>query len=208
MDLYPLIGLGQAITSKDQLSSSPQQTIVVIAACLLIVIIGGRILQRKIARNRRSEAAQVSGQRLPGKVVAIKRQTGFDRAERRRVNILIKLSYFDPDLGAERTVPYTLDPHTENLPPQISYLGAGITDLGAIGARHREMQALRKQLELQGKTKEQIKDEVMARALEEASGAPTEKDADGYLILREPVQVKVYLSDERDNTENGVHVIF
>jgi hypothetical protein len=70
------------------------------------------------------------------------------------------------------------------------------------------MKEKRKELETLGHTKEQIKSHLLEIALEQASHSVMEKDADGYFILTEPVTVDVYLNTERDNPENGIHVIF
>jgi hypothetical protein len=207
MTLYHTIGLGQAITQKVQASSGPPEIVVIIAAGVFIALIGLGVLRGKMTPARRREEAQANSPRLEGRIVAVKRQTGFDR-ERSRVDIRVKLEYFDPADGIERTVFYVLDRNIKNLPTKISSPGAGITDLGAIIEKHREMKEKRKELETLGHTKEQIKSHLLEIALEQASHSVMEKDADGYFILTEPVTVDVYLNTERDNPENGIHVIF
>lgn len=207
MNVFYLIGINQAISQQTRVPSDSTQTVVIVATCILIAIIGGRIIRGKMARNSRKLEAKINSPIIEGRIVAIKPQTGFDR-ERSRVDIRVKLEYVDPDLGAERTVLYILDRNTENLPPQISSIGAGITDTGALIGRFREMEEKRKKLEALGYTKEQIKIALMENALEHASHAPTESDTDGYLVLDEPVEVDVYLNNVRDNPENGVHVVF
>ena len=170
-------------------------------------MIGAGVRRSKAARARRSREAQELGSKLPGRITAVKRQTGFDR-ERTRVDVRVKLQYFDPRLGEERTIPYILDRHTDNLPPMISGPGAGISDLGALGARHREMMQFKRELESRGNSKSQIKAALMQRALEQSGEGAGETDADGYVVFKTPVQVAVYVNHGEANRANGIHVVF
>jgi hypothetical protein len=180
---------------------------VIVLATILILLIGGRIVLRKRAQSKRQEEAQENGRKLEGKIVAVKQQTGFDR-ERSRVDIRIKLNYYDPDAGSEKTIFYILDRHTKNLPDRLGFIGAGIVNTSSLVERHREMKEKRRQLELEGHSKDQIKKLLMEIALAEVSSGSTQQDSDGYLILNEPVVVDVYLNHERANPENGIYVVF
>jgi hypothetical protein len=202
-----LIHPSQARLAETELLGIPAQTLLILAVCLVIALIGGGVLAGKAARARRSASAQAEGLKVPGRIIAVKRQTAFDR-ERTRFHVEVKLQYFNAALGREETILYILDRHTRNMPPQISGPGAGITDIGAVGTRHREMQDFRKQLQVQGHSKEHIKNAVMQRAIGQAEERPTELDADGYLILKTPVQVDVYIGNDASGGEKGVHVVF
>lgn len=207
LNTYSLGGLGRQLPAEAALFGIPLQTVLVISASLLILLIGGGVLRGKSARAARNREAQERGIKLSGKITAVKRQTGFDR-ERTRVDVRVKLEYFDPRLGEARTVPYILDRHTKNLPPQISGPGAGITDLGAIGEKGREMMQYKRELESRGSSKSEVKDALMQRALEQSTKGAGETDAEGYLMLNTPVRVDVYLNDGVTNSENDIHVVF
>lgn len=184
------------------------QTLLIIAVSIAIALVGGGVIASTAARRRRSAAAQMEGLKVPGRIVAVKRQTYLDRTERTRFHVQIKLQYFDPAIGREVTTFYILHRHTKNMPPQISGPGAGITDLAAIAARHREMQTFRKQLVSQGHSADQIKQAVMGRAIALANEGPTEVDSDGYLTFKTPVVVDVYVGNDRSGGERGIHVVF
>lgn len=207
MNAYSLGGPGRKLSAEVALLGMPLQTVLVVSTCLVILLIGAGVLRGKSARAKRSREAQEAGLKLPGRITSVKRQTDFDR-ERTRVDVRVKLEYFDPRLGEARTIPYILDRHTKNLPPQISGPGAGITDLGAIGEKGREMMQYKRELESKGSSKSEIKDALMQRALEQSTKGAGETDADGYLMLTRPVQVDVYLNDGEANRENGIHVVF
>lgn len=207
MNTYFLAGLGQQLPAEAVLFGIPLQTVLVVSAALLILLIGAGVRRGQSARAVRSREAQERGMKLPGKITSVKRQTGFDR-ERTRVDVRVKLEYFDPRLGEARTVPYILDRHTKNMPPQISGPGAGITDIGAIGKKGREMMQYKRELESKGSSKSEVNDALMQRALEQSTKGAGETDADGYLVLNTPVQVVVYLNDGVANSENDIHVVF
>lgn len=205
MNVYPMIGLvrtGPMTTPID----SPYQIIVLVVTVAMILLIGRKVFRIRKARNERSEAAQKHGKNVPGKIIAVKSQTYFDREERHAWHIQIKLNYADPKLG-EITILHTLDRKIKDLPALIGSL-VGITNLSSLAEKHKEFQAQRKQLESAGCTKQEIKDELMKKALEENSVHPTERDSDGYSILPKPVPVSVYVSEDRDNPENGIYVTF
>jgi hypothetical protein len=184
------------------------QTLLIVAVCVAIVLVGGGVIASNAARRRRSAAAQMGGLKVPGRIVAVNRQTYLDRTERTRFHVQIKLQFFDPDIGREVTTFYVLQRHTKNMPPQISGPGAGVTDLAAVAARHREMQTFREQLASQGHSADQIKQAVMGRAIALANEGPTEVDSDGYLTFKTPVVVDVYLSSDKSGGERGIHVVF
>lgn len=184
---------------------NPYQITVIVATIAMILIIGSSVLRRKKARNERSEAAQKHGKNVQGKIIAVKSQTAFDR-ERKAFHIQIKLNYVDPKSG-ETTILHTLDRKIKDLPARIGSL-VGITNLSSLGEKRKEFQALREQLDSEGRSKQEIKDELMKQALEENTVYPTERDADGYSILPKPVPVSVYISDDRDNPEKGIYVTF
>jgi hypothetical protein len=185
----------------------PAEMLLVVLTGALIAAIGGRILWRKAKRADRTKIAAVTGRRVPGRIVAVKPQSGFDR-ERSRFDIRVKLQYFNPSAGREETVFYVLDRKTENLPPQLAGPGGGIVDVGALRDRHKEMQDYKAALQAQGYSKQHIKDALTERAVQQATEAPNELDQDGYLILKSPVEAGVFINNDGPAGSHAVYIVF
>ena len=141
--------------------------------------------------NRKVDEARRAGPKLRGHITSVKRQNNFAH-EGGQMFIRVKLSVVDPESGRAEIHVHILDRKTPNLPLDSSGPGAGAMNVGAIRARHREMQTYRSHLESQGMSKGLINEAVMQRSLEPAAASPHEPDADGYLKVPNPIEVDVY----------------
>jgi hypothetical protein len=178
------------------LPSAGTMTPIIVAVTMAVIVVGGiSIAVGRVRKNRRRVQTIASGIRSTGLVTAVKGRTGFDR-ERGRINVVVRLTYLDPRSKLSVVTEHSMAPTTKNLPPHISGPGAGITDVRAVREQHRESMAWREQLAQEGKSKAEIRAAVVARALEQAEDAPGDVDAQGFLTIKEPVPVTVYLPRE------------
>lgn len=186
------------------------QSIVVVVAVVAIAVIGGRILWRKKKYLASSEEAIANGRYTTGRILAVKKQTGFDR-ERGRHNIRLYLEYDDPETDEKHVVKHVIDQHTPNVPHSIKGAGSGAVSLGAIKAAHAEAKEHHASLVANGYSEDQARQEMMDRAVEQArnstGGLGGEADAEGYLPLKERVDVDVYLYDSKELV-NDLHIVF
>lgn len=182
------------------------QDYVLILTVAAILFFGGRILIKNARRNAIGE----KGVKTTGRVVSVKRQTGFDR-DRSRIDIRVCVEYRDPSTGTNRTVRHKFNPRTPNVPDSITGVGAGIVNVGSIMKRHAEAKEYASRLAAQGHSKDEIKDAVMARAVEQAKNSTGEvggeEDAEGYILLKEHVPVDVYLHHDAADGD-WIHIVF
>ena len=167
-------------------------SVIVPVTIVVFVLMSIAFTVQKLMKKRRQTVTVQSGRRTTGLVTMVKGKTYFDR-ERGDIGVDVKLSYRDPTSGRTVFTEHVLEPTTRNLPPEISGPGAGITDVQAIAALHGESMRWRAELAAQGLSESEIRAKVRERALEQAEASSGVADSEGYLTIRIPVPVTVYV---------------
>jgi hypothetical protein len=179
--------------------------VVVVITCALI-----SIRRKKTKKVDLADEAITEGKYAKGRIIAVKSQSSFDR-QRGRSDIRVYVEYAHPESGEVNTYPHRFSRNTKNVPTSITGEGAGVVDVGGILGKYSESKFYRAELESQGHSPSEIKQAVMERAMEQARGRSSDRireaDGAGYLPLKEPVEVDVYLHPEAPSG-NGIHIVF
>lgn len=180
--------------------------VVVIIICAFV-----SIRRKKSKKVNLADEAVTEGKYAMGRIIAVKSQSAFDR-QRGRSDIRVYVEYANPESGEVHTYPHHFSRHTKNVPPSIAGEGAGINDFSGVLAKYSESKFYRAELESQGHSPAEIKKAVMERALQQAQGYADSfngggADGNGYLQLKEPIAVDVYLHPEAPSG-NGIHIVF
>lgn len=162
-------------------------------ALAVFVVVCGIAIIRTAVRNRRRRRVVDTGLRITGTITGVKPRSGFDR-KRGLVDVHARLVYSDPISGRSLTRNYRFERNYPGLPNALSGPGAGVVDVPTIQSLHRESMAWRRKLKADGLTDQQIKDAVLARAVDQA-GPQSLPDAEGYVALLPPIEVAIFRED-------------
>lgn len=176
------------------------------------IIVGFISLRRKKAQFKaQASDAVFNGRYAKGHIIAVKSKSVFDRGDRSPSEIRVHVQFLDPTTGELNTYPHHFSRDTENAPSCLARCGKEDVEASGVLEKHSELKFYRAELESQGRSPVEIKQAVMNRAMEKAHGATgsvaVQADGDGYLPLKEPIPVDVYLHPEAPSG-NGIHVVF
>lgn len=162
---------------------------IIIFALTIAAMVAFRIFNAR--KRKRQETTIANGVRVPGQMVAIRRQSHNNDLH----FVWTKVRYIDPDTGREAIIEYSFDQHG-GMPSSIYAVGHGDSKFILEGRRNKKLKKYGDGLVEQGLPLDQVNAMVAQRAHEYDSWIPVMNgpvDGDGYLILPTPVEVGVFL---------------
>jgi hypothetical protein len=184
---------------------------ILLGIVVVVILLGFISIHRKKAQKvNLADEAVTEGKYAKGRIIAVKSQSVFDR-KRGHSDIRVYLEYAHPESGEVNVYPHHFSRDTKNVPSSLTGEGAGLVDVNGILEKRSESKFYRAELEAQGHSPSEIKQAVMERALKQAQGSTGDlggvADGNGYLPLKEPIAVDVYLHPEAPSG-NGIHIVF